>query len=171
METASLLWNSLVLAGALGFAGVAFSAEVKCPAYQDKHPLVSVVLFDGPPAEKADLMPDASTGSGDNAVSSWEVGYIFASGRNLFLVCRFSGVEDSKNATIKVEKKVERCIFRVPRNPNRPSCRANKRSYSMRSSSAPGMASAIARLRHAAAKSNPILAFAILAHGTGYLLP
>jgi hypothetical protein len=105
--------NSLLPILAVVFACTTFAAEIKCPSYRSKHPLFSVVLFDGPPEEKADLMPDRSTGSGDHANSSWDVGYIFGSGRNLFLMCRYSGLGDSKNLTIKVEKKVERCVFRT----------------------------------------------------------
>ena len=112
METTSLSLNSLALICALVFAGPVFSSEAKCPSYQSKHPLSGAVLFDGPPVEKADLAPDVSTGTGDRAISSWDVGYVFASGRNLFLVCRFSGLNESQNVTIKVEKKVERCVFR-----------------------------------------------------------
>lgn len=111
--------NSLILVCALVFARVAYPAEIKCPSYEGKHPLVSVVVYDGPPEEKADLMPDSSTGKGSQAVSTWDVGYIFGSGRNLFLVCHFSGLPESKNVTVKVETKVERCVFRAP-GPHRP---------------------------------------------------
>ena len=103
--------NSLVPVLAVVFACTPFAAEIKCPSYQSKHPLFSVVLFDGPPDEKADLKPDQSTGSGDHANSSWDLGYISASGRKLFLVCRYSGLGDSRNVTIKVEKKVARVFF------------------------------------------------------------
>jgi hypothetical protein len=106
--------TSLILFCGLTLASVACSSETTCPALQDKHPLSSVILFDGPPEEKADLMPDASTGKGDQAVSTWNVGYIFTSGRKLFLVCKYSGTPQSGNVTVKVEKKVDRCVFRAP---------------------------------------------------------
>jgi hypothetical protein len=105
--------NSLVPTLAFVFACTTFAAEVKCPSYQSNHPLSSIVLFDGPPEEKADLMPDQSTGSGDHANSSWDVRYIFANGRTLSVVCRYFGLSDSKNVTIRVEKKVQRCVFRT----------------------------------------------------------
>lgn len=102
-----------MLSIALVLAGTTHAQQAKCPSYQGKNFLSSVVLFDGPPEQRADLMPDVSKGSGDHAYALWDVSYIFASGRNLFLVCRFGGLENSSDVTIKVEKKVRRCIYRT----------------------------------------------------------
>jgi hypothetical protein len=113
MAITSLSLNRLILVLAVVLTGTARAEEVACPSYQGKNALSSVVLFDGPPEQKADLMPDVSRGDADHAYASWEVGYIFESGGSLFLVCRFSGSSDANGLTIKVEKKVQRCIFRT----------------------------------------------------------
>jgi hypothetical protein len=113
METAFLSLSKSLAAAALLLACSACSAEVKCPSYQGKSPLTTVTLYDGPPEEKADLMADVSRGSGENAYASWNVGYIFGAKRNLFLVCSFAGADASKNVTVKVDQKVEQCIFRT----------------------------------------------------------
>lgn len=105
--------NKIILGVALALAGTAHAQEVKCPSYQGKVPLSTVVLFDGPPEQRADLMPDVSKGTGDHAYASWDVSYIFASGRNLFLVCKFASSPNSTDVTVKVEKKVQRCIYRT----------------------------------------------------------
>lgn len=95
----------------LALAGTACAQEVKCPPYQGKNPLSSVSLFDGPPSEKADLMPDISRGSGDHGYASWDVGYLFDAGRSLFLVCRYMGLEQA--TIVKASKKVEHCVYRT----------------------------------------------------------
>jgi hypothetical protein len=113
MVTTSLWWNEIVVGAALMLAGTAHGQAVKCPSYQEKTPLSTVVLYDGPPEQRADLMPDVSKGSGDRAYASWDVGYIFGSGRNLFLLCRFGDMDNAHAVTVKVEKKVERCVYRT----------------------------------------------------------
>jgi hypothetical protein len=75
--------NELLLSIALLFSltVAAHAQEGTCPRYHANRPLSSVVLFDGPPEQRADLMPDVSRGSGDHAYASWDVSYIFESGR------------------------------------------------------------------------------------------
>jgi len=107
--------NKLIFSVALVLSpiGTAHAQEAKCPSYHGKHPLTSVVVFDGPPEQRADLMPDVSKGSGDHAYASWDVSYIFDSGRNLFLVCRYADAGNANTVTVKVEKKLQRCIYRT----------------------------------------------------------
>lgn len=107
--------NKLILSVVLLLTlnGPAHAQDPRCPSYQGKSPLSSVALFDGPPEQKADLAPDVSKGTGDHAYASWDVSYIFDSGRTLFLVCRFAGADNSNSVTVKVEKKVRRCIYRT----------------------------------------------------------
>jgi hypothetical protein len=106
--------NKLFIIGALLVARGVFAEEYKCPSYHDKHPLATATLFDGPPEEKADLMPETTTGKGSKTVSAWNVGTVYANGRALFLVCRYSGLDNTNNVTVKAERKVERCTFRPP---------------------------------------------------------
>lgn len=107
-------WNKLFLCAGLvlSLANVAPSQEAKCPSFQGKNRLVTVTVFDGPPEQRADLIPDVSNGSGDHARAVWDVGYIFDSGRGLFLVCQFDGGA-ANTVTVKVDKKVKRCTFRT----------------------------------------------------------
>lgn len=114
MATTSTWLNSFVLGAALVLAGTACAQEASCPSYEAKKPLTSVVVFDGPPEEMADLMPDVSKGSGSNAYASWDVGYIYDAGRTLFLVCRYGSTQPSGTITVtlKVEKRVAQCVYR-----------------------------------------------------------
>jgi hypothetical protein len=106
--------NELILGVALVLiASIAHAQEAKCPSYQGKRPLSSVVVFDGPPEERADLIPDFAKGNSDHVYASWEVSYIFDAGRNLFLVCRYAGSGDAEAVTIKVDKRVKQCIYRT----------------------------------------------------------
>lgn len=105
---------SKILAGLLSL--VAFTAcaqELKCPASQGKNVLTSVDLFDGPPAERADLVPDDSRGTTNLMYASWKVGYLFDSGRKLYVVCSYSGPQPTSEVTLKAEKRVSSCIFRA----------------------------------------------------------
>ena len=80
-------------------------------------PLSGAILYDGPPEEIADLIPDQAKGSGDHATSSWDVAYLYDTGRNVYLVCKYTDLKDA--ITIKVEKKVQTCIYRTLSN-NKP---------------------------------------------------
>ena len=113
METNFLLWTRTILVGALalGLMAMAHAQEARCPAQKDKAPLSGVVLYDGPPEQKADLMPDISRGSGDHVYASWKVGYIFDKGRKLYLVCRFGNKIDN-TSTVEVDAPVKSCVYR-----------------------------------------------------------
>jgi hypothetical protein len=122
MEITSLWLTRVVLCASVLTMGSAHAKEARCPPYHARSPLSGAVVFDGPPNERADLMPDQSRRSDDHAHAAWNVGYIFEMGRKLFLVCRYSNLSDT--VTIKVDKKVRRCIYDAT--PNRPaelSCR------------------------------------------------
>jgi len=113
-ETTQLTLNRLIPGLALLLACTAQAQETKCPSYHGKNPLSTVSVFDGPAEEKADLVPDVSKASGGRLVSaSWQVGYLYGIGRKVFLVCRFAGLGDADAATIKVDQKVQTCIFRA----------------------------------------------------------
>lgn len=94
-------------------AAAAPAQSFKCPAMQGKNPLASVSIFDGPPAEKADLVPDLTKGSGDHLYSSWDIGYLFGINRTPYLVCRYAGLPDEQAVTLKIDKKVAKCIFQA----------------------------------------------------------
>jgi len=104
--------NHQWIAGAVLLIATAAPAQsFKCPAMQGKNALASVSVFDGPPAEKADLDADAMTGSGGHLSIFWDIGYLFGMGRTLYLVCKYAGLPDEHSITIKIDKKVARCIF------------------------------------------------------------
>jgi len=105
--------NKLTVGIALLLAMQMQAQVAKCPSYKGKSPLSSVTVFDGPPEQRADLMPDVSKGSGDHAYASWDVGYIFSSGRIVYLVCEFGGPGDKDTTTVKVESKVEHCFYQT----------------------------------------------------------
>ncbi len=113
MEITSSSLSRLALLFGLARSFTLHAAEIKCPSYHGRAALSSVVVFDGPPEERADLNPDKSTVKGDRGFASWDVRYVFDGGRSLFLVCRFAGLSDAEAVTLKIEKKVGKCVFRT----------------------------------------------------------
>jgi len=96
---------------ALLLAGVAQAQQVSCPAAQGKSLLTGVTVFDGPPAEMADLVPDVSRGGAANLFQSWELGYLFDQHRTLYLACRYAGLP--KPVVVKIEQRVKMCAFQA----------------------------------------------------------
>jgi hypothetical protein len=104
-----------IFGAALLLAVAAHAQEVKCPSYhsQGKNPLFNAALFDGPPSNKVELEPDVSRGKLSYTYASWNVGYLYGMSHTIFLVCKFEGLGDAGNVTIKVDKKVQQCVFRT----------------------------------------------------------
>ena len=100
-----------VLCLSLLLAGVAQAQQVGCPAAQGKSLLTGVTVFDGPPAEMADLVPDVSRGGQANLFQSWEVGYLFDQHRTVYLSCRYARV--SAPVVVKIERRVKTCSFQA----------------------------------------------------------
>ncbi|HWE98913.1 MAG TPA: STY0301 family protein [Caulobacteraceae bacterium] len=65
------------------------AAQIQCPAVHLGAPLTSVSVFDGPPSEQADLVPDTSHRRKAGSRSSWDVGYLYQAGRKVFVACRY----------------------------------------------------------------------------------
>src|ERR1700722_15542738 len=84
------LWlNRLGIAALDLLPAVASAEEVRCPAANAGAQLATVVLFDGPPSEHADLMPDRYRKGKSGGQSDWNVTYIFKAGRHLFVECQY----------------------------------------------------------------------------------
>ena len=106
------MWSSRILVGLIALALTGSAKELKCPSSHDKNALTTVDLFDGPPEQMADLVPDFSKGTSDHVYASWDVGYIFAAGRKLYVVCSYSGSQRASDVTLKADKKVNSGVFR-----------------------------------------------------------
>jgi hypothetical protein len=65
------------------------AGETACPQVQAGARLVTVTLFDGPPSEHADLMPDSYRKTRDGGRSEWDVAYVFKAGRQLYVECKY----------------------------------------------------------------------------------
>ncbi|GGF19300.1 hypothetical protein GCM10011611_26510 [Aliidongia dinghuensis] len=106
--------NRIALALLVLIPTLASAEEIKCPDAQAGTHLSTVTLFDGPPDEHADLMPDTfkkeKTGGGK---SDWDVAYIFEAGRQLYVECQYG----SKVPSIVLKApKVNTCTFKSDRN-------------------------------------------------------
>ena len=67
----------------------AFADETTCPKAQGEKLLATASLFDGPPSERADLMPDSFRKTKAGGWSEWDVAYVFKAGRKLFVACKY----------------------------------------------------------------------------------
>jgi hypothetical protein len=87
-------------------SSVACAADAKgptpqCPAVLNDAALKNVDVFDGPTAEKADLVPDSSHKTKAGTTASWDVSYIYKAGRAVFLRCDYG-----QAAPVEIELKV-----------------------------------------------------------------
>jgi hypothetical protein len=108
----AIISSSLSRLACLALAVLEISAcagEVACPQTQSGERLATVTLFDGPPSEHADLMPDSFRKTKDGGRSEWDVAYIFEADRKLFVECQYGG----KVAPVVIEPKpsTTRCVF------------------------------------------------------------
>ena len=116
-----------VLLTILAFVSVNAMAEtVRCPVLASGSPLTGASVYDGPPEEMADLVPESTSrtaGKRAGERSIWNVGYVFDAGRKLYLVCRYGA--RGERSEVKIKTKVLRCTYSIPRAPGRAdlSCR------------------------------------------------
>lgn len=112
MATIFSLSNSLALAAicaALLAPAACAEGDASCPPAQEGIRLKTVALFDGPPEELADLVPDRFHDAGGTAQSEWDVRYIFHAGRHLYVRC---GYGPSRAAVVlKPAASTARCVF------------------------------------------------------------
>lgn len=92
----------------------AAQADIQCPPSLNGHQYARASVFDGPPEEQADLVPDGSAAGAD----IWQLGYIFDAGRVPYLVCRYAGTPQT--ATFKLQKPITSCTG--PKPPRTASC-------------------------------------------------
>jgi hypothetical protein len=104
-------WNRMIFIFLL-VASAAHAQEAKCPAYHGKVPLGYVGVNDGPPDHfSTELLPDFSSGEGNQEHGYYDVGFIFDNGHNLYLECIYGALDSKDRQIIKVEKKVNRCSY------------------------------------------------------------
>jgi hypothetical protein len=102
-----------VVCVALALAVTAHAQQFKCPANRGSSLLVSADVYDGPPAEMVQLVPDDSTGTMSYTYASWNLEYLFDMGHTPFLVCKFAGLPDTEKTIIKIDQKVQKCVFKA----------------------------------------------------------
>jgi len=102
-----------ILGLVLFFVATASAQEFKCPATQGKKPLTNAAVFDGPPKNLVELMPDNSGGKMSYTWATWDVSYLFKSGSTLYVNCWYGSLKDAEIVTIKVDKPVQKCAFRA----------------------------------------------------------
>ena len=66
------------------------SAPIGCPASDGGVRLTNGIVYDGPVADNAILMGDRERRIGGAKVVSWQVDYVYAAGRQVYLSCRYA---------------------------------------------------------------------------------
>lgn len=105
MMSARLVFCLLLLA-----TGAAHAENFSCPALHGTTRLSGGRVFDGPPEQKADLVPDMSKSKDGDLDSWWDVDYLYKAGRIVFLVCEYGGPQNT--ISVRVDKSVKRCIYK-----------------------------------------------------------
>lgn len=109
MATTFSLLNSL-LPLTLTIVGIsAYANEAACPKFHGGARLVTVSIFDGPPSEHADLMPDRFRTTKDGSSSEWDVAYVFQAGRKLFVECKYG--KKAAPVVMKPSPRTTKCTF------------------------------------------------------------
>ncbi len=85
------------------------ASETHCPERHEGSRLTTVTLFDGPPSEHADLVPDKFHEGTSGARSEWSVAYIFEAGRRLFVRCQYGRTGSS--ITLEPDTSTATCEF------------------------------------------------------------
>ncbi len=114
------MWSTRLFAAAALIAASSASAAVVCPARQGALRLTNVSLFDGPPSEHADLVPDEAHKDGPTDVSSWDIAYIFQADRQPYATCQYG---KSRLITRSVAKTASKCLYLSTGRTNRLVCK------------------------------------------------
>ena len=88
-----------------------------CPSQQEGSPLNGATVFDGPPVEKTDLMPDTTRHRGGQVESSWNVRYVYEQKREVFLTCQYAG--HAEPLIVRIPQPVAACTYRTA-DPGKP---------------------------------------------------
>lgn len=92
MATISSLSTSVavaVICACVALPEAAGASDASCPQTQHGVGLKTVTLFDGPPKDHADLVPDSFHEAEGIGRSEWDVTYIFQAGRRLYVQCDY----------------------------------------------------------------------------------
>jgi hypothetical protein len=98
---------AVCLAALLAAPVASIAREIHCPPAQGSHRLSKVSVFDGPPSEQADLVPDTISRSGGR--SRWELAYLFKLGRRVFVQCRYAPGDPA--VVVEPGKAIRACTF------------------------------------------------------------
>ncbi len=101
------MWsNKLIAAVLLAACGLPAQAQViKCPVSQQGHSLTTLGLFDGPPDQLYELVPQDG---------GWKLGYKAASPYGFFISCEYNKSPDDQNPielNFHVKPNVSACLF------------------------------------------------------------
>lgn len=90
-------------------SGCAAAGATSCPENHAGFRLKTVMVFDGPPSEHADLMPDSYHENKGVGRSEWDVAYIFQAGRHLFVKCDYGPSVPA--VILEPEPSTQQCVF------------------------------------------------------------
>jgi hypothetical protein len=112
------LSNALCVAGAVLVATSATAGETlkSCPQKLGDLPLATGYVLDGPLQDKAVLEADTAGTTADGEFARWQVGYVYAAGRQVTLDCRYGGQAESH--AVLIETQVKKCMYRKSKKHN-----------------------------------------------------
>jgi uncharacterized membrane protein len=94
----------------VGTSATASETGKSCPQKLDNLPLATGYVLDGPLQDKAILEADTAGTTADGEFARWQVGYVYAAGRQVTLDCRYGGQAESH--AVPIETPVKKCMYR-----------------------------------------------------------
>jgi hypothetical protein len=92
----------------LALAAAAVQLPTACPAANGGVRLTGGQVIDGPVAQNAILAPDGVRRVGRAEVSSWDVAYVYAAGRQVHLLCEYA---KRPPVIVKISRAVKTCRY------------------------------------------------------------
>jgi hypothetical protein len=89
-------------------AGAAHAQNVQCPPRSGAGALANVSVFDGPPEEQADLVPDINRHSSASVRMEWR--FEARADNNYYLQCKYTA--GAEPIVLKVDQTARLCAFR-----------------------------------------------------------
>lgn len=83
-------------------------APAACPAVHGGVRLTGADVYDGPVADMAILKPDSTRRAGRAEVSSWDVAYVRAAGRQVHLSCEYA---KRTPVVVRITRPVKACRY------------------------------------------------------------
>ena len=111
MRTRTLRWNQFIFAALVAGSQAAAASDSRtsvCPDEHDDNPMQTVLVFDGPPEDKASLIPERDR----QGTYYWNLDTVYADNRHVWVQCNY---KSKLQRFVELSTPVKRCTFEFRR--------------------------------------------------------